>query len=200
MICCAFVTSGTSGSRDNPYLESEISVVPPSASLRNGDLIFRDGKSFISRTLKKFNLKDQRFSHAGILHIEAGEAYVYHCIGGEGNPDNRLRKEKLNSFCRPSGIKRYSVFRTMLNPQQLEQVDSLAGVYFSLGIEFDTGFDLNDSRRMYCTEMIYKIFETVLKDDNFITLTSVSGRNYIACDDIFLSPGVQEVYTHTYNP
>jgi hypothetical protein len=200
ILCCAFASTGTSGSHGNTFQEREQTVVPSFAILRNGDLIFRDGKSFISKALKKFNLKDQRFSHAGILHLEAGEAYVYHCIGGEGNPDNRLRKEKLSSFCRPSEINRYSIFRTILNPDQLKQVDSLAGVYHSLGIEFDTGFDLSDSRKMYCTEMIYNIFETVLKNDNFITLTNVSGMKYVACDDIFLSPDLKEIYIHSYNP
>ena len=174
-------------------------VTPKIDLLHSGDIIFRDGKSFISQAFKQFSRKDPRFSHAGIIHIQNGEAYVFHCIGGEGSKDNRMRKEKLLSFCSSADVNAYAIFRPNLEASKIQAIDSIAGLYFDQGIEFDSKFDLTEENKMYCTEMIYNAFKTVLKNENFIPLTEVAGLSYVSCDNIFLQPQLNEYYSYSYN-
>ena len=174
-------------------------VLPVQSTLTSGDLIFRDGKSYISHTLKQFNLKDSRFSHAGIIHIEGGQTYVYHCIGGEGSSDNKMRRESLASFCAASEVNSYAIFRPVFDQNTVRAIDSTAGILFHKGIEFDTKFDLSSDDKMYCTEMIYKVFNSVLQENNFIPLTKVAGATYVSCDNIFLQEQMKPIYTHVYS-
>ncbi len=199
LLILTLLSSGTLSSENTKKTRASKLMLPQTECLRSGDLIFRHGIGFISNALKQFNLKDQRFSHVGLLHIERGEVFVYHCIGGEGNANNKLRKERLKNFCASKNAGAFGIFRADLNCQSLNGIDSLASAYYQAGLEFDTHFDLQSDDKMYCTELIYKIYEQVLKEDNFVPLTSISGKSYVSCDNIFLRKQVREVYSFSYN-
>lgn len=199
ILFCSFSATGLlSNSLKKEKLKHK-SVIPATNQLKSGDLIFRDGKSYISKTLKQFNRIDPRFSHAGIIHIEGNQAFVYHCIGGEENVTNKMKKESLPSFCSPSVINAYAIYRPSLSKSQLHLLDSLAGSYYLAGIEFDTHFNINDPEKMYCTELIYNVFNKLLGSDNFISLTEIAGNKYVSCDNIFLQPQMKELYNHSYS-
>ncbi|HNQ61528.1 MAG TPA: YiiX/YebB-like N1pC/P60 family cysteine hydrolase [Bacteroidia bacterium] len=199
IFCCSFSATGLlSNSWRNEKRNGGV-VTPSTAHLRSGDIIFRDGKSYISKALKQFNRTDPRFSHAGIIHMEGNNAFVYHCIGGEENITNKMRKETLSSFCSPSEINSYAIYRPALSKSQIVLLDSIAGSYYSAGLEFDTHFNINDQGKMYCTELIYNIFDQLLGSDNFITLTEIAGKKYVSCDNIFLQPQMKELYKYSYN-
>ncbi|MFM7234723.1 MAG: hypothetical protein ACKOZM_09035, partial [Flavobacteriales bacterium] len=55
---------------------------PDLTALRNGDIIFRHGRGMVSNTLLSLSQTDKRYSHAGVIAIEEGVVFVYHCIGG----------------------------------------------------------------------------------------------------------------------
>ncbi|TAH42984.1 MAG: hypothetical protein EYC69_03935 [Bacteroidetes bacterium] len=199
ILCCSLSATGLFRNSAKQTKVSPPVILPASEMLRSGDIIFRDGKSFISQAFKQFRRKDQRFSHAGIIHIQNGDVFVFHCIGGEGSSDNRMRKEKLSSFCSGKEVNEYAIFRPSLNISQMRAIDSIACGYFDSGLEFDTKFDLHDSRKMYCTELIYNVFKLALQDENFIPLTEVAGLSYVACDNIFLQPELKEIYSYSYH-
>lgn len=181
------------------YTSSDSNLhLPDTLKLQSGDLVFREGIGYISRTLKQFNRADKRFSHAGIIHIQDNEAFVYHCIGGEGNPDNRMKMEKLSSFCASKEALAFGIYRPDLSASLSKAVDSLATSYWRKGLEFDTHFDLESNDKMYCTELIYKIYDEVLRENNFVPLTSISGTTYVSCDNIFMQKQVKELFTFTY--
>jgi len=64
------------------------SARPEKNMLRSGDLIFRHGRGMVSATLLEASQTEKRYSHAGVISIEQGEVYVYHCIGGDDNPND----------------------------------------------------------------------------------------------------------------
>lgn len=195
LLVAIFMFSFTSIRQKNPlivktarYAGSSI----PDSLFQSGDLIFRDGRGFISMAFRKLSLKDPRYSHAGIIHREAGEIYVYHVLGGEGGSCNTMRKEPLVSFCSPFQSNGFGVYRT---DQDADRIDSLASVFFNRKIEFDEAFDLVSDEKMYCTELVYKILTRVSGIDNFLPLTTLSGVRYESCDNIYLSPHVVKIYS-----
>ena len=167
----------------------------PVTLFHSGDIIFRDGRGVISSAFRRLSLTDPRYSHAGIIHKENGVVYVYHILGGERNPNNKMRKDLLSYFCSPLQSNSFAVYRM---DQNGKKIDSLAAYYFLKKLEFDTGFNLATDNKMYCTELIYKILIMVSGQDNFLPLTTISGLKYEACDNIYLSSHSKKIYSINY--
>ena len=169
-------------------------VVLPDTILRNGDIIFRDGRGAISSIFRRMSLTDNSYSHAGIIHKDDGEIFVYHVIGGEGN-NAVMRKDKLITFCNRNEAFAFGVYRSDLDPGS---IDSLAGIYFSKQIKFDDKFDLMTDDKMYCTELVYKVLKEVSAENNFLSLTTLRNIKYCSCDNIFLSPHMKKIISYKY--
>src|SRR6185503_1799599 len=154
---------------------------PDPTLLKSGDLIFRHGRGFISQGLMQLNQREKKYSHAGIISVEGVNVFVYHAIGGEENQSNKLRKDPLEVFCSPSDAESFGVFRTDLADRQLQTIGAVARTFFERGLEFDTKFSLDSDDKMYCTEFVYKLFKSIHADSCFLSLSAVSGFNYVSC-------------------
>lgn len=167
----------------------------PVELVQSGDLIFRDGRGIVSNTFKRFSLKDPRYSHVGIIHKESENIYVYHIIGDTQNKNENMRKEQLSTFISPLQVNAYAIYRSNLNSAK---IDSLSGVFYNKKIQFDSKFDLSTDDQMYCTEFVYKVLTHVSGKNNFIPLNIVSGKEFIACDNIYLSSLMENIYSYHY--
>lgn len=171
---------------------------PDCSTLHSGDLIFRHGRGAISNMLMAFSTHEAKYSHAGIVSVENNKVFVYHAIGGEENVSNKLRKDPIEVFCNPNDVHSFGIYRLDLNEKQLLQVDSIAESYYKDGLEFDTKFDLKTDDKMYCSEFVYKIILRVTRNENYLSLTTVSGMNYVACDNLYLNAHSRFIYSYTY--
>jgi hypothetical protein len=66
--------------------------------LKNGCIVLRTGNDVISAMFAQLNKINPTYSHCGIAFLENEQWYVYHSIGGEDNPDAKLRRETFNQF------------------------------------------------------------------------------------------------------
>ena len=124
--------------------------------VQSGDIVFRLGHGFISESMRKFSLKDPRYSHAGIVSIEEGRAIIYHLIGGESSV-SVIRKESLENFCSPEEAASFAVYRAALTNAQINLVDSLNRHYYKAKLPYDSRFDFSTDSALYCTEYVYKV-------------------------------------------
>ena len=171
---------------------------PDIKTLKTGDLILRHGRGFISNAFMSLSFKEAKYSHSGIIHIENGQAYVYHAIGGEENVDNKMRKDLIKDFCDPQYVHSFGIYRYDLNDDQLNQYDSLATDYYKKGLQFDTHLDLATDSVMYCSELIYKLLTRVSGDKNYISLSEVTGYKYVAIDNLYLNKHCNFIYNYNY--
>lgn len=178
---------------------TEKTTLPPElVNVQTGDIVFRLGHGFISESLRKFSLKDPRYSHAGIISIENGKAVVYHLLGGESSV-SVIRKESLEKFCSRSEAASFAVYRASLSQAQKKSIDSLNQFYFRTRLRYDSQFDFTTDSAMYCTEYVYKVItEAIGKNNILISSSMLSGRTYIACDDIYLNATIQKVFSFDY--
>lgn len=168
-------------------------------SLRVGDLIVRSGMSFFSNELRKFNQRDQTYSHCGwVTRDSTGDVKVIHAIGGTDNPDNRLKMDGLHAFCHPDEAHRFAVFRYSLPPAQLRVADSMAHELYNLGVEFDLRFDLENDNALYCAELIYKLLVAVTHNTDFINLSRIKDKVYVGVDDLYLTSHCTKIYEYAY--
>lgn len=171
---------------------------PDISGLRSGDLIFRHGRGAISNMLMAMSQRESKYSHAGIIHKENEKVFVYHAIGGEENISNKLRKDPLEVFCNPNDVHAFGIYRLDLDAGQLLELDSLAEMYYTSGLEFDTKFDLSTDAKMYCSEFVYKLISRVAHNENYLSLSAVSGMKYVACDNLYLNTHSRFIYSYNY--
>lgn len=155
--------------------------------LKDGYVVLRMGTSTQSRMLANINKHDQRFSHCGVVVLEDGYPFVYHSIGGEDNPDARLRRDSASHFFSAAhnsalGIVSYD-FKTATT-------DTLRAIVHAMYLQqprFDTHFDLNTTDMLYCTEFVRCVLQTATGDTSYIPTSVAIGRQYVGTDNLYLN-------------
>lgn len=171
------------------------SVLPPISLLKSGDIILREGNSFVSDVLKDFSQKEKRYSHAGIIHIEGPKAFVYHIIAAENGKPSYMLKELLALFCNSTDNNSYAIYRTVADGVA---VDRKAGELYLTHPQFDAQFDLGTDDKLYCTELVYKVFRSASNGKKIINLSHANGRDYVACDNLYLDNQSRLIFSHSY--
>jgi hypothetical protein len=152
--------------------------------LKSGDLALRTGADVTSYMLRQMNLKDKAYSHCGIVMVEDGYPFVYHCIGGEDNPDSRLRRDSAALFFSPVSNERLGIARLDLRPAQVRQLQQIVRRYYAAAPPFDMDFDLATDDRLYCAEFVYKAIREAARDTAYFGTTRVLDRHYVGVDDL----------------
>ena len=123
--------------------------------LQSGDLVLRMGSDATSYIFSRFNSVDPTYSHCGIAWIEDGRPVIYHSIGGEDNPDEKLRREEVTQWFSPENNLRFAIVRYPLDSSQLADLHRFLRKKFEDSCRFDMDFDLSTDERMYCAELVY---------------------------------------------
>ena len=160
----------------------------PICILKDGDIIFRRGETFISDTIADLSVYDKRFSHVGIIRKIDTLVSVIHAEGSSNPKDSIVKEESLNSFW--MNAKSVGIYR--VNELDGHNISTLATEF--LGLPFDWNFDLNDDTQLYCTELVYIIIRSINPE---MTLSTVwvdeVNRFVIPIDAISLSGFFAEI-------
>ncbi|MCY7292423.1 MAG: hypothetical protein LH615_09605, partial [Ferruginibacter sp.] len=149
-----------------------------------GDIITRTGNDFTSQSLKTLNRKDKTFSHCGIANIENDSVFIYHAIGGEWNPDQKIKRESFETFTNPEENNLMGVYRFNILKNEKENLIKTAKQFYKSEIIFDMDFDLKTDNKMYCVEYVYKSF--ILASANKIAFNHsfINNFEFVGVDDI----------------
>jgi hypothetical protein len=164
------------------------------SQLRDGDLVVRTGNDFISLTLRQFSRQGRTYSHCGLVRIEQGRVFVYHAIGGEDNPNARLRRDTFAEFCSPSHNLGFGIFRYRFSEAQVVRLDSIIEKFYRQKPRFDLKFDLKTDTSLYCAEFIYKAVNRAMRRADFIPTSHIGDFQYVAIDNLYLNPHCRPVY------
>ena len=88
--------------------------------ITTGDLVVRTGNDFTSESLRSLNQRNQTYSHCGIASIENDSLFVYHSLGGEWNPDQKIRRDPLEVFAEPYSNRGIGVYRFSLSEPEVK--------------------------------------------------------------------------------
>ncbi|PZP46151.1 MAG: hypothetical protein DI598_12460 [Pseudopedobacter saltans] len=161
--------------------------------IQTGDIITRTGMDFTSSSLRKLNTTDKTYSHVGIASIENGVIYIYHAIGGESNPNEKIRRDRLSYFVNGRDNSGFGIFRFNFDRASVFKIQRQAQNFYGQGISFDMSFDLKTDDKMYCTEFVAKTIEKALQRPHYFPLDTLSRKVYIAPDGIFLHRDCGEI-------
>ncbi|MBS1614870.1 MAG: hypothetical protein JST06_01990 [Bacteroidetes bacterium] len=168
--------------------------------LHDGDLALRTGADATSVMLRQMNQQDKRYSHCGIVFFEQGYPFVYHSIGGEDNPDERLRRDSASFFFNPKSNERLGIARLQLSPGQVVRLHQIVRRYWLARIPFDMDFDLATDDRFYCAEFVYKAVREAARDTGFFPLSHLLKKTYVGVDDLYENPHARLVCDVRYLP
>jgi hypothetical protein len=168
------------------------------SNIQSGDLITRMGMDITSFLLSKINTKDTAFSHCGIALIENDTVFIYHSMGGEFNPDQKMLREPLNHFANPEHSKAIGIFRPKLTPEQYKALSNNIVEKYNAGLMFDMDFDLATDERQYCAEMVAKCLGKALNDMNWVTVSETENMRYISVENLYLNEKIIEIKRYQY--
>ncbi len=146
VLCGCRTGNGEVGERDVSILESVV---------QEGDLVFRRGQGLTSRAVLAAD-RHSVYSHTGIVVRDSAGWRVVHAVPGEEGGD-RVKMEPLAVFFRPERALKGAVMRSG-DAQAARKAAAQAVELFRRNISFDHDYDLADTSRMYCTELIHHVF------------------------------------------
>jgi hypothetical protein len=155
--------------------------------IQQGDMILRTGNDFTSESLRQLSLTDKTYSHCGIASIENDTVFVYHALGGEWNPDEKLRRDPLDLFCNPLENRGFGVFSFKLNAVQKTRLDSIVRAWYKNKLMFDMKFDLSTNDRMYCAEFVSKAISLSTDHQINFSTSKINNFEFVAVDNLFLN-------------
>lgn len=154
--------------------------------IKNGDIITRTGNDFTSQSLRSLNQRDKTYSHCGIASVEHDSVFVYHALGGEWNPNEKLRRDALEIFAEPYSNNGIAVFRFTSIAKNPAPLLRTVRQYYAAGLPFDMEFDLATEDRMYCAEFVCKALQCASNDSLQFSRSKIKDFEFVGVDDIFL--------------
>ncbi len=161
-------------------------------SIATGDLIVRTGNDFTSESLRSLNQRDKTYSHCGIASIENDTLFIYHALGGEWNPDQKIRRDRFEFFAEPYSNRGIGIYRFQLAETDIKTLMVTVKNLYRMGIMFDMKFDLKSNDHMYCAEFVYKCYLMGTNGKLQFTTSHLGDFEFIGVDDLFLEPLCKE--------
>jgi hypothetical protein len=156
--------------------------------IHTGDLVTRTGNDFTSESLRTLNRRNKTYSHCGIASIEHDSIFIYHALGGEWNPDQKIRRDPLILFAEPYSNKRLGVFRFDITDSLKKNIIETVHSYYNRGVMFDMDFDLKTDDHMYCAEFVFKCYARGSHGLLSFPHSFIQAFEFIGVDDLFLHP------------
>lgn len=168
-------------------------------SLASGDVIFRRGRDVVSRLVLTADGHSD-FSHVGVIVRDRWQINVAHAIPAESkNELDAVKMESLDSFLRHEKASVAAVYRVREHESIRASVIRYVTEAVRNQVLFDADFDLGDSSRLYCTELVWQAYRSAgldLLDGKFdyISVPLKSGW-YIFPSSLTHSRHLLEIYT-----
>jgi hypothetical protein len=173
-------------------------ILAAKKNIQTGDMITRTGNDFTSFCFRQFCQADKTYSHCGIAVVEGDTVFVYHALGGEFNPDQKILKEPFEVFVASFANNGFGVFRFNLPPHQFRDLIKNAEESFRNGISFDMKFDLATDDKMYCSEYTAKMYRRACQNDTLFTPSRIATFEFLSPDNLFTHPLCRPVYKTVY--
>jgi len=171
--------------------------------IKSGDLVFRQGRGIFSELFRNIGDVETQFSHVGIVYKEKKGVFAIHTEANELTGVGFAKIEPLSNFVSNHNAIRYAFYRIEgLDNKRTKAVLRETLKYVRDKIPFDSDFNLRNSDRLYCTELVYKAYKSagirLVGKPSIIQLPGFSNlKNFeaITIGQLVESPSVQFIKT-----
>ena len=145
--------------------------------LNDGDIICRLGDRIWSFLFKDLSPNDKRFSHMGIIRIRDNVVSVIHAEGSGVEENDGVYEVPLRDFLKVA--QSVGIYRVI--GIEGEIISDAALEY--IGRPFDWQFEMEDSSKLYCTELLYVVLNEINPEIKLNTVwIKEIGKNIIPLD------------------
>lgn len=134
------------------FVDSIFAMKLESIKLKTGDIIFRKEDSFLSDRFEK--LDGRGYSHTGVIYIIDKKIYVLHIERDDSKKD--LKIVPIKQYLKYAT--RYKIER-LIRRYSAESINKNIQKIIKINPKFDFKFDLNSDDKMYCTELVFKLYK-----------------------------------------
>jgi len=157
----------------------------PFNDIEDFDVILSQGQSVESKIIRLLNFSPGKsFSHAGIIFKENGVMRVLHATP-DGTKENCLRYDDLQTFFNLSDACDYAILRcrNMTEAQRGKLLTSFMR-YRNEQHSFDYHFDNSEHNFIYCSELIWLIFNKagILNNIDFDLSKPIAPLDFLSCE------------------
>ena len=139
--------------------------------LQDGDIILRKGYGIVSENIVAYLNEEYPVSHCGIIvKSNKGNYFVIHSVSGRLSEEDGMQICRLQDFCK--GSIPNSIIVSRLKVDDHSCLSKSAKQYLLDKVPFDSGFNLDDQSKIYCSELLWKI----LLDDYGINIYPVNKK------------------------
>ena len=131
---------------------------------------------------------EKRFSHVGIVSEIGSEVALIHADADERTGDGCVHSEGWRGFF--ADALECAVFRFDGDPNVASNI--AINAKRRLGVKFDSAFDMSETNRLYCSEMVRLAINEAV-GTNLVGFTKVCGHNVVAIDDLYRN-GFRRIY------
>lgn len=186
-LSAALTMAGSRGISENDIHQP---VQLPQELFRDGDIVFRRGTGIASRMVLAAN-REGMYSHTGILKKKGGQWYVIHAVPGEPDFEKDLDRVKMETvekfFIRRKAVQG-AIMRVTGDSAAAHRAAISAESVYDAHVLFDHDYNLADSTKMYCTELIDFVYrkEGIDLPEGRITHINIPGLqgDYLLPSDI----------------
>jgi len=132
--------------------QSAPSIATPSV-LQDGDILLLH-TSTLRGQIVLHAADTRKFTHAGIVHLHDGISHLIHA-----DPESVVRNEPLDAVFRRSGVKAFAVLRYP-NVVSAHMAAEWALRHAEQATRFDQQFRNSTPDSLYCTELIWRAFQS----------------------------------------
>lgn len=133
----------------------------PLDSLRDGDLVFRQGIGPESEAVLRLDSAKGQYSHIGIVINDNGTWKVVHAVPGESDDGiDRVKIEPIDTFFISTRAEHGAIMRLAGCDNMTSQKAAKKAVQL-VGFPFDYNYNWQDSTRLYCTQLIAVAYSSV---------------------------------------
>lgn len=168
--------------------------------LCEGDVVFRKGGSVVSRMVLCAD-RDGKYSHIGVIVVKDGKCMVVHSVPGEPDFDgdtDRVKLETIDSFFSEERASLGAIMRPRIGGDTLSAVAGKAMELAERKVLFDHNYNLSDTSKLYCTELIDFVFRFAGVDltEGRTTHINIPGMvgDYLLPSDIYKSSKLETVF------
>jgi hypothetical protein len=161
--------SGCNLSGDNSLEPPPPPLVPDEVikKVKEGDFILRQGGGAFSEKIIEFMGEERHFSHIGMVANINGKLRIIHSVSEELSGRDGVQTQSIRAFSNDIADSNYCIIRPKMEKAEIDSMMSKAKLYLKHRLTFDYDYNTDDSTQLYCIELAYFTYGTVMGKDRF---------------------------------
>lgn len=166
--------------------------------IKNGDIILRYGYGLVSDMIVNTLSEDIRVSHCAIVLKNDTTFSVIHSVSQTISDFDGVQIQDIRQFIHDSKENSVIVMRYKNNDNSTSNcnISERAVYYLNKRVPFDMSFNINDTTRFFCTELIWKVIKDVKNTDIFEDRYGLDELNFLKFVVFFNEELFDVVFSH----